>query len=259
LQITAWTETGQELVRTWRTDAVLGGLSAARMTDRVRWQLEGWLTGNGGGRRGGGGRGAPGAGTGLDPAPAALVRLGLRAEDVVPVGAEQGRLWGGVSGADLRAQRALHRVQGLIGADAVLGVAVQGGRDLRDQVHLVPWGTDTPPGRPTAPPWPGGLPAPAPATVLVEPEVVQVCAADGRPVEVTARLELSAEPVSVRWAGDDGPELRLDGWAGPWPVVQRWWTGTPRRQVYLQATLTGGRAVLLCLAAGVWTVEAHYD
>lgn len=203
--------------------------------------------------------GSTGAGGGSDPAPGALIRLGLRAEDVVPVGAEQGRLWGGVSGADLRAQRALHRVQGLIGADAVLGVAVQGGRDLRDQVHLVPWGTDAPPARPTTPPWPGGLPAPAPARVLVEPEVVQVCGADGRPVEVTARLELSAEPVMVRWAGYDGPELGVDGWAGPWPVVQRWWTGTPRRQVYLQATLDGGRAVLLCLAGGVWTVEAHYD
>src|SRR5699024_6935284 len=124
LQITARTEDGHELTRTWRTDAVLGGLSAARMTDRVRWQLEGWLThapAGGGGREGA-------------PAVAPLVRLALRAEDVVAVGAEQGRLWGEARGADLRAHRALLRVQGLLGADAVLSAAVQGGRDLRDQV-----------------------------------------------------------------------------------------------------------------------------
>src|SRR5450830_212875 len=45
LQITARTEAGEELVRTWRTDlGGLGGLTAARITDRIRWQLEGWLT-----------------------------------------------------------------------------------------------------------------------------------------------------------------------------------------------------------------------
>ncbi|WP_034663530.1 DNA polymerase Y family protein [Cellulomonas sp. KRMCY2] len=251
LQITARTEDGHELVRTWRTDAVLGGLSAARMTDRVRWQLEGWLTGAS--RR-------PGRGSGDDdPAPAPLVRLGLRAEEVVSVGAEQGRLWGSASGADLRAQRALHRVQGLIGADAVLAVAVQGGRDVRDQVHLVPWGEDAPAARPTAPPWPGRLPPPAPATVLVVPEVVQVRGPEGRPVQIGSRLELSAEPASVHWSGRDATEAVVEGWAGPWPLVQRWWSQGARSQVYLQVTLEDGRALLLSLEGGVWTVEARYD
>ena len=41
------------------------------MTDRVRWQLEGWLTGHAVRSAG------PGGG---DPEPAPLVRLGLRAE-----------------------------------------------------------------------------------------------------------------------------------------------------------------------------------
>ena len=250
LQITARTEDGQELVRMWRTDTALGGLSAARMTDRVRWQLEGWLTGHA--RRS---ASAP-TGLGEDPAPAPLIRLGLRAEEVVVVGAEQGRLWGEASGADLRARRALHRVQGLLGVDAVLSAAVQGGRDLRDQVHLVPWGEEVVAARPSAPPWPGRLPPPAPATVLVTPEVVQVRARDGAAVQVSARLELSGEPVSVRYADTD---LAVQGWAGPWPVVQRWWGAEPRRQVYVQAALEDGRAVLLALDDGIWTVEAHYD
>jgi len=252
LQITARTSDGTELVRTWRTDTALGGLSAARMADRVRWQLEGWLTAQGVRR--------PAAGTLDDPAPAPLVSLGLRAEQVVPVGSEQGRLWGEASGSDLRAQRAVHRVQGLIGADAVLGVAVQGGREVRDQVHLVPWGEAVPPARPLEAPWPGRLPPPAPATVLVTPEVVQLCGQDGRRVQVDARLQVSAEPAVVWWPDGSGVrETPVTGWAGPWPVVQRWWGPDPRRQVYLQATLADGRAVLLALTDGVWTLEAHYD
>ncbi|WP_283253349.1 DNA polymerase Y family protein [Actinotalea sp. K2] len=250
LEISARTQDGQELVRTWRTDAVLGGLSVSRMTDRVRWQLEGWLTGSGTGGSGGGG----GVGT---PRPAPLVRLGLRAEEVVQAGAEQGRLWGMASGADLRAHRALHRVQGLIGAEAVLSPAVQGGRDARDQVHLVPWGEELPAPRPVARPWPGRLPAPAPATVLTPPAVVGLHGPEGDVVQVSARLELSTEPSLLRWSATH--EAAVQGWAGPWPMVQRWWSRTPRRQVYLQVVTADGSAVLLALSEGVWTVEARYD
>ncbi|WP_182113732.1 DNA polymerase Y family protein [Actinotalea sp. JY-7876] len=255
LQITARTEDGHELIRTWRTDTALGGMSVARMTDRVRWQLEGWLTRQGTRR--------PSADPALsDPEPGRLVRLGLRAEEVVAVGAEQGRLWGNPSGSDLRAQRALHRVQGLIGAERVLTPALQGGREVRDQVALVPWGEEPPPTRPTGAPWPGSLPRPAPATVLTEPQVVQLVGADGRRVQVDARLQVSADPAVVWWpAQGDLPEREtpVTGWAGPWPVVQRWWGADPCRAVYLQATLADGHAVLLALRDGVWAVEARYD
>ncbi|RMI03363.1 DNA polymerase Y family protein, partial [Cellulomonas triticagri] len=154
LRITARTEDGTELSRAWRTDTGgLGGLSAARITDRVRWQLEGWLSAaaveRGSHRaqaaRGRRGRDVEEVGV-VDPDPddhddaVALVWLGITAEDVAPAGAEQGRLWGGASGGDLRAHRALDRVQGLLGGDGVLTAALQGGRDVRDQVHLQPWG-----------------------------------------------------------------------------------------------------------------------
>ncbi len=251
VQITATTTEGTELVRTWRTDTALGGLSVPRLTDRVRWQLDGWLTARSLGR----------TGTGQDPEPAPLARLALRAEEVVAVGAEQGRLWGQAAGADLRAHRAVHRVQGLLGAEAVLSARVQGGREVRDQVHLVPWGEDVPPARGLDAPWPGRLPAPAPATVLVAPQSVQLCGTDGRRVEVDARLQVSAEPAVVWWP-DGTSQNAVTGWAGPWPIVQRWWGATgpsPSRTVYLQATLDDGRAVLLALTDGVWTLEATYD
>lgn len=246
LRVTARTESGQELRRTWRTEAALGGLSVGRITDRVRWQLEGWLTGHVAGQ---------------DPDPAPLVRLELLAEDVVAVGAEQGRLWGEAAGVDLRAHRAVHRVQGLLGEDAVLSAAVQGGRDVVDQVHLAPWGQDAPPPRPVDRPWPGRLPAPAPATVLAEPQLVQLCDTDGRKVEVDARLRLSGDPTVVWWPPQDGrdTEAAVTGWAGPWPVVQRWWTSAGSRQVYLQVTVADGRAVLLGLRDGVWWIDALYD
>ncbi len=266
LQVLARTESGQELVRTWRTEVVLGGMSAAAMTDRVRWQLEGWLTGQGAAAlsdTASPSLGTPSSGTaptGVDPEPGALVRLALRAEEVVTVGAEQGRLWGEPGGADLRARRALHRLQGILGPDAVLSVAVQGGRDLRDQVHAAPWGEGAPPPRTTEAPWPGRLPPPAPATVLPEPEAVRVHDADGCPVGVTGRLVLSGEPAVVHRS--DGRTASVRGWAGPWPVVQRWWdprNTAVRRRAYLQVTFDDGDAALLVLTDGSWAIEASYD
>nr|WP_311836227.1 DNA polymerase Y family protein [Cellulomonas fimi] len=252
LRITARTDAGEELVRTWRTDAGgLGGLSPARITDRVRWQLEGWLSGS---AVTGAGAGA-GAGAGT-PAPAALVRLGIAAEEVAPAGAEQGRLWGGASGGDLRAHRALLRVQGLLGGDGVLVARLQGGRDVRDQVHLVPWGDAQAPVRAVDRPWPGRLPEPAPATVLVEPAPVEVLDSAGDPVRVDARLTMSAPPASVRWPDET---QALAAWAGPWPMVERWWTPAPQRRVHLQAALADGRALLLAFSGGRWTCEAVYD
>lgn len=255
LRITARTEEGAELVRAWRTDPALGGLAVGRMTDRVRWQLEGWLSGH-----------ATRRSAGDDPRPAPIVRLALCAEEVTPAGAEQGRLWGDASGADLRAHRAVHRVQGLLGAEAVLAASVQGGREVRDRVHLVPWGDTVAPARPASAPWPGHLPPPAPATVLAAPQLVQVCDTGGRRVEVDARGELSGEPAVLWWPPADGVEREaaVTGWAGPWPVVQRWWTadvddGAVSRQAYMQATLDDGQAVLLALRDGVWTIEALYD
>ncbi|WP_133150598.1 DNA polymerase Y family protein, partial [Frankia canadensis] len=43
IRIEAETERGEHHVRTWRHD---GPLSAAAITDRVRWQLDGWLAGS---------------------------------------------------------------------------------------------------------------------------------------------------------------------------------------------------------------------
>jgi protein ImuB len=261
LRITARTDTGQELVRTWRTDlGGLGGLTAARITDRIRWQLDGWLTA---------GTARTGEATGrTSPAPAALVHLAVAAEDVSPAGAEQGRLWGGPRGGDLRAQRALLRVQGLLGGEGVLAATLQGGRGPQDQVHTAPWGDAGQAPRPVDRPWPGRLPRPAPATVLIEPESVQVLDAGGHPVCVDVRLVMSSDPVRVHGVSPSGPGSQADqaqeakavvGWAGPWPSSERWWSDAPRRRVYLQVSLEDGSALLLAQQRGAWHCEARYD
>jgi len=290
LQIVARTDEGTDLVRTWRTDlGGWGGLTPARITDRIRWQLEGWLATTAietarsrawddpaARARAAGARAAVSSGKDpwahddlpVNPWPddhdarsITLVRLAVTALDVAPAGAEQGRLWGGPSGGDLRAHRALDRVQGIVGGAGILVATLQGGRDVRDQVHLRAWGEQTEPTRPVDRPWPGRLPDPAPATVLDPPDRVEVRDAARVPVVLDVRAGLSGDPAWVRW--HDAPGVHgVVGWAGPWLLSERWWVAAddrPGLRAHLQVTLDDGRAVLLACSAGGWTCEATYD
>jgi protein ImuB len=102
------------------------------------------------------------------------------------------------------------------------------------------------------------MPAPAPATVFVEPPPATVHSEDGSPVGVTARLAMTGEPAWVAVAG--GRPVAVTGWAGPWPVDERWWApDEASRLVRFQFSLTDGRALLMALTAGRWSVEASYD
>ncbi len=260
VSIAVQTEAGGTLERTWRTDVgPRSGAFAKHMTDRVRWQLEGWLSG-----------------TSQGPEAANLARLTVTALDVIKSGDEQAFLWGGVSGADSRAHRTMERIQGLIGAEAVLVAQQQGGRDPRDRVVLVPWGQEVAAARRVDLPWPGQLPDPAPATVLSEPAPVRVLDAGGMPVTVTERLYLSAPPTYVQMpprndaragsARQGSPrevetlaEAAVQAWAGPWPVAERWWSEDASRRAYLQIALADGSAVLVASRRGEWALEAVYD
>jgi protein ImuB len=248
LRIEARSETGQELVRTWRID---GALTSTEMTDRVRWQLEGWITG-----RSGAGPSAP------------LVRLELAAEEVSPANVAQDGLWGHARRGEVQASRAALRIQGMLGADGVLVPVLQGGREPRDRVRLVAWGDEASPLRPTSAPWPGRIPSPLPATVPVEPVLVQVRDPEGRVLRVSERGELTSRPdrleiVSGTAAGavPGRGSGRVEAWAGPWPVTERWWADRPRRRAYLQLLLATGRGVLVAtdVDAGSWWLEGVYD
>ena len=111
---------------------------------------------------------------------------------------------------------------------------------------------------PVLPPWPGRLPRPQPAVVLPRPIGAVVLDAGGTPVGVSARLELTSTPSAL--VVERGRPIEITGWAGPWPVDERWWApGESRRRARFQMTLADGRALLVSLIGGHWAVEAIYD
>jgi len=295
LGIEAVTADGQELHRVWRHD---GTLTAVAIAERVRWQLDGWLTGAR--------RGAPNRPT------AGLVRLRLVPDGVIVHLGLQPGLWGDVGAERERAHRALSRIQGLLGPEAVVTAVLGGGRSADDQVRLVPWGDERTPARPSGepvtplpapaqvvaalleaaptegapaeglpaigasavsapaggvlvesvkrglPPWPGRLPRPAPALVFLQPVPAVVLDVAGLPVGVSARLAVTGDPAFLLVARA-GP-LEIEGWAGPWPVDERWWApAEARRRARFQVSLVDGRAFLLSLVSGHWAIEASYD
>jgi protein ImuB len=208
----------------------------------VRWQLDGWLRAAVSDR--------PTAGVNL---------LRLAPEEVVDGRGLQFGMWFGGTDpveAAARAGRALVRVQGLLGPSGVCTAVLGGGRGPADQVRMVPWGDERIPGADPEPPWPGRLLRPAPTKVPITPPRAEVVDEAGRPVEVTGWHLLTSIPHRV-----DGREVR--GWAGPWPVVERWWDPDGgRRVVRLQVLLSdddGEQALLLLRAGGRWLVEGMYD
>lgn len=235
LRVQARTEDGGALLRTWRLDG--GALTAVELTDRVRWQLEGWLSGRNG------------------QAPSApLVALELAAEEVSPAAAASDGLWGRQGRGQAQAGRAALRVQGLIGAEAVLTPVLQGGRSPRDRVRLVAWGDDPVALRDPNAPWPGQIPSPLPATVPATPVVARVLDDDGSVVTVGERGALHGMPARV-----EVNKRRYDvtGWAGPWPVHERWWAGG-RPRTYVQV-VCDDVALLLAGEGESWWVEGFYD
>src|SRR5207237_2015482 len=144
------------------------------MAERVRWQLDGWLRGDGG---------APGG----EEATAGIVLLRLAAEEVVVDHGRQLGFWGGSAEGDERAARALARVQGMLGPEGVVTAVVGGGRGPGEQVRFVPWGDPREPARPIDSPWPGRVPAPAPTLVPSPSTGAEVADERGGTVRVTGR------------------------------------------------------------------------
>ncbi|WP_342659557.1 DNA polymerase IV [Rhodococcus ruber] len=237
LLVAARTGNGEELARTWRCAEPLTPDGTA---DRVRWQLDGWLTGHSAAR--------PTAG---------IVLLRLEPVEVVAAGSLQLGLWGGVGDEDERARRALVRVQGLLGADSVLVGVLSGGRGPVERVTLVPLGEESVPATDPSAPWPGRLPPPAPAVVLTTLPPVALEDAAGTPVTVTERGLLSGDPDRLSWGSRS---WRVRGWAGPWPVDEYWWDPAAARAVArLQVRLEESRALLVIHVDEHWHVEGVYE
>lgn len=243
LDVRMRTEDGATHERTW---GMVDCSDAAQVVERVRWQVRGWLAGEG----------RPGA---------ALVEVGLRARelrDAPPARA----LWG-ASRTDARAVRAALRVQSLVGEEGVLAPHAQGGHDPRARIEQTPFGSPAPDLAPQEGEWLGGVaPDQSPATIYADPLPARLLGAAA--VRVTPRGALSERPrwIVVARARFDlplraGVPCEVRRWRGPWAVLGRWWEGpdSPRfSRAFLRVEVARGQDVLLVERLGRWWVEGCY-
>jgi protein ImuB len=258
IQVQVVCEDGRQLSRLWRHDGLLSALAVA---ERVRWQLAGWRDGQAGttaGARettGGAATGGSAAGDGIEPPGITLLRLAP--DQLVRADGQQLGLWGDTVVSD-RVARAAMRVQAMLGHAAVTRPVLAGGRSPGEQVTLVPFGDLQDPPRPAGLPWPGQIPAPAPATVYPDPLPAEVTDGTGAPVTVTGRALASAPPAALSAGG--APWLAVTAWAGPWPADERWWQpGHASRRARFQLVTEDGAGWLAAVRDGGWLIEARYD
>ena len=243
VQVTATWADGQESSRRWRHD---GLLSAAAVAERVRWQLDGWQ---------------PAAEHNHEHyhehnPEGGVAALQLIPDQVIRATGQQLALWGETTVSD-RVARAALRIQALLGHEAVLRPITGGGRNVDDQVTATPFGEIAEPHLPAGRPWPGRVMGPAPGLVFPAAREAAVTDGNGNPVTVSGRCELSGAP--ARLALRNEPPRRVTGWAGPWPLSERWWDpAAARRRARFQLATDDGRAWLAVVEGGRWLVEAGY-
>lgn len=249
--------------RLWRCREPLTEEDTAQ---RVRWQLEGWLTrglsrGLSRGRtRAGeipgilsaGDDGAEEGGEGLYGVRAVT----LTPVECVPAGSIAEPLWGGTDDGLRSARAAAARAQALIGTRAVLRPVLRGGHGVVGRVVTVPYGEEDPEEIRSLPTrrWEGELPAPLPGLVAETP--VRLLGVDGRDIVVTGRGAVSSPPAVLRVRDRD---CAVTGWAGPWPVDERWWNPQEAdRCARLQVATDEPAAHLLRCRGSEWIIEASY-
>ena len=217
VEVSARAADGSVRTRVWRS---ADPFTEETLTERVWWQLRAWNE--------------------SAAIPGGVVQLTLSPADLSGEG-RQLTLLEDVS-ARIEAERAVARVQALLGPEAVLEGRRQGGRDAGEQVRWHRWGDDPPaPERDPGAPWPGSTPGPSPALVPPEPRLLEVEWDGGMPSRVRMRS---------RWE----PVLN---WAGPWRKLGRWWQGEPHVDRYQMVTSVGA---LLCERRGEQTfVIGVYD
>jgi len=237
VQVRAVWADGRESRRLWRHD---GFLTAAAVADRVRWQLDGWH---------------PAADDG-EPGTGGIAVLRLVPDQVIRTTGHQLALWGEAVVSD-RVARAAMRVQAMLGHQAVLRPVPDGGRNVGEQVTHVPFGEKREPRRAVGQPWPGRIMGAAPGVVYPYGREAEVTDDKGHAVTVTGRCVISAEP--ARLLIDSEPVRHVTGWAGPWPLAERWWDPVAARRRARFQLLTGdGRAWLAAVQDGRWLIEAGY-
>jgi protein ImuB len=204
--------------RVWRS---ADPFTERALADRVWWQLKAWV--ESGGVHGG------------------IEGLCLSPSDLSGEGRQLGLL--SDESSHLEAERALSRVQALVGPDRVLQGRAQGGRMPGERVAWSRWGEpEAVTERDPAAPWPGTTPGPSPALVPPDPEPIEVEWDGGMPSRV--RLGSRWEPVLT--------------WSGPWRLTGRWWAGD-RGVADRYQLVTSAGAFLCVVSEGKTYLAGVYD
>lgn len=225
-------EHGHSSIRSWLHPR---WFTSGDVIDRVRWQLQG-------------------AGSTDQGLASPIVRVRIVPERIDSTGNHEEGLWGGAP--DERVHHGLTRVQSMLGHDAVVTASVGGGRMLAERQVLVPWGDQAPVA--AAAPWPGSLPELVPASVFHQRQPVDLLDARGDSVTIDERGAISAPPEHFVRIGT--PSVPVRAWAGPWPIVERWWDASRARRLHrFQIVDDDGSAWLLVRDETEWWAEARYD
>lgn len=246
---------GGERSRTWSVD----GVNQARdMTDRVRWQISGWLDNK------------------QKHPLGELTYLELAATDLAPAGTQQATLWGDRRRGREQAQRSVLRIQGMLGDSAVQSVRLKGGRSPDAAVEFENWQVThrTEPDRP----WVGAVPKPWPSVVFPNPPRVMITCTCGHSLYVDDKIQLACvgctapRPESLALAAMSGrpdpsyahaaccysSRVAVWNYAGPWSVSGRWWAEDAYRRAYLQLAVDGP-AALVYRSGASWFLEGIYS
>lgn len=212
--------------------------TASELIDRVRWQLEHIARENT----------TPG-----DVTPG-VIRVSYEALSPEDRATHEPGLWG--SGPDSRVHHVLSRVQSMVGVSGVLTAHSQPSRHSLETHVLTPWG-DKAVEQEHQGPLPGVLPKPLPATVFRHAHKIDLLDGNGHPVTILGH-NLSHPP---RLMAIGQHRRGVASWAGPWPVVEKWWDATAKRQEYrLQLLDDRGIGWLATTnSESSWHLEARYD
>ena len=239
IRVTIQLEPDALFERVWRHPWQFG---KSEVLDRIRWQLEDLA--------------AEATTVDDDSLGASVLSVQVLPESVDDAEHHAQGLWG--DRPDEKVEHALTNLQHRLGHEAVLTSTVTGGRLLHERRVLRPWGDALPTlrERRLEQPWPGTVPGPAPATVFTSASQVQVFTAVGEPVTVDERGAVSGIPAWLRLP--DSGQRRIEQWAGPWPIRQRWWRKV-RQLNRFQLVDNSSSAWLLLADGSTWFAEARYD
>lgn len=253
LRVSARFADGQERSRTW---SMTGAHSSRDMTDRVRWQISGWLS--------------------EDRQTGELTFLELTASDLQPAGRRHTPLFGS-QGKDVETvSRSVLKVQGLIGEDGVQSVDFCGGRYPAAHVTTENWSASERPA--SVMPWVGGIPQPWPAVVFPRPLPIDITCRCGAPLYIAETITTACRRCDQPTPGSMVilPVPRTDpchthamcyyagkrtiwNYAGPWHISGQWWSQEAYHRAYIQIDVDQGPSALIYRSGRQWYLEGIYS